>query len=81
MPRVLRIHTLSEVSRQLVRLRIARGLTQAQLAAQTGYKQADVSRMEREGYQGYSIGQLEKIVAGLNAKLELDLIPKKGICT
>ena len=81
LPKVLRIHTLNEISRQLVRLRIARGLTQAQLAAQTGCKQADVSRLEREGYQGYSIGQLEKIAAGLNAKLELDLIPKKGICT
>ena len=75
LPNVLRIHNLVEISHQLVRLRIARRLTQAQLAARIGCKQADVSRLEREDYQGYTISQLKKIAASLDAEIELDLIP------
>lgn len=75
LPNVLRIHNLVEISHQLVRLRIARRLTQAQLAARIGCKQADVSRLERDDYQGYTISQLKKIAASLDAEIELDLIP------
>jgi predicted XRE-type DNA-binding protein len=75
LPKVLRAHDLDEISRQLVRLRLARGLTQAELAARIGCKQADVSRLEREDYQGYTIGQLKKIAANLDAEIEIDLIP------
>ncbi len=75
LPNVLRIHNLVEISHQLVRLRIARRLTQAQLATRIGCKQADVSRLEREDYQGYTISQLKKIAASLDAEIELDLIP------
>lgn len=75
LPQVLRIHNTDEISHQLVRLRIARKLTQAQLASRIGCKQADVSRLEQEEYQGYTINLLKKIAAGLGAKIELDLIP------
>ncbi len=75
LPKVLKIRDFSEISRQIVRLRLARGLTQAKLANRIGCKQADVSRLEREDYQGYTLSQLKKIAAGLNAEIELDLIP------
>jgi len=75
LPKVLRAHEVNEISHQLVRLRLARGLTQAELAARTGCKQSDISRLEREDYQGYTISQLEKIAASLDAEIELDLIP------
>lgn len=75
LPKVLRACNPVEISRQLVRLRLARGLTQAGLAARIGCKQADISRLEREEYQGYTISQLEKIAASLDAEIELDLIP------
>jgi len=75
LPRVLRAHDAGEISRQLVRLRIARGLTQAELAERIGCKQADISRLEREDYQGYTISQLKKVAAGLNAELGLSLVP------
>ena len=78
LPKVLRARDPDEISYQIVRLRLARGLTQAQLAARIGCKQADVSRLEREDYQGYTISQLKKIAAGLNAEIELDLIPARG---
>ena len=75
LPKVLRAHNPAEISHQLVRLRLARGFTQAELAARIRCKQADVSRLEREDYQGYTIGQLKKIAASLNAEIEIDLIP------
>ena len=75
LPRVLKIRNIDEISRQIVRLRLARGFTQAKLASRIGCKQADVSRLEREDYQGYTLGQLKKIATGLNAEIELDLIP------
>ena len=74
LPKVLRARGVDEISHQLVRLRLARGLTQAQLAARVGCKQADVSRLEREEYQGYTIIQLNKIATSLGAEIELDLI-------
>lgn len=76
LPKMLWIHDLSEVSHQLVRLRIARKLTQAQLAARIGCKQADISRLECEDYSGHTLGQLKKIVTSLNAELEIALVPK-----
>lgn len=75
LPKVLRACNPVEISHQLVRLRLARGLTQAELAARVGCKQADISRMEREEYRGYTISQLEKIAESLDAEIELDLIP------
>jgi len=75
LPKVLKIRNFDEISRQIVRLRLARGFTQAKLASLIRCKQADVSRLERENYQGYTLGQLKKIAAGLNAEIELDFIP------
>ena len=40
-------------------------------------KQSDISRLEREGYCGYSINQLYKITKALNLKIEIKLIPKE----
>jgi len=76
LPKMLWIHDLNEVSHQLVRLRIARKLTQAQLAARIECKQSDISRLEREDYSGHTLGQLKKIVTNLNAELGIVLIPK-----
>lgn len=73
--KVLQASDAVEISHQLVKLRLARGFTQAELAARMGCKQADISRLEREEYQGYTINQLRKIATSLNAKIRLDLIP------
>lgn len=75
LPKMLRIHNLGEISHHLVRLRIARRITQAELASRLGCKQADISRIEREEYQGYTISQLKKIATSLGAELQLNLIP------
>ncbi len=77
LPRVLKAKSPEEISRQLVRLRISRRLTQAELASRIGCKQTDVSRMEREDYNGYTVSGLKKVAEGLGAKIELDIIPEK----
>lgn len=75
LPRALRARDAHEISHQLVRLRIARGFTQAQLAARTGCKQADISRLEQDDYQGYTINLLRKVATTLNADMELEFLP------
>ncbi len=75
LPKVLRAHEPIEISRMLVRLRLGRKFTQAQLADRIGCHQADISRLEREDYRGYTISLLTKIANTLNAKIELDIIP------
>jgi DNA-binding Xre family transcriptional regulator len=78
LPRSLRARDPHEISHQLVRLRIARGLTQAQLAARTGCKQADISRLEQEDYQGYTVSLLKKVAATLDADVELSFLPSES---
>jgi len=72
-----KIDELYKISQNLARFRIARGITQKQMARKLGCKQSDISRLEREGYCGYSINQLYKITNALNLKIEIKLIPKE----
>lgn len=74
LPKVLRAKIPLEINRLLVWLRIARNLTQAELAVQIGYQQADIARLEREDYQGYTLNQLKKIANCLGARIELNVI-------
>lgn len=65
---------------QVARLRILRGLTQAQLAELVGTRQPSIARLEN-GSSTPSLSFLSRIAAVLNAKIELKLIPetpKKG---
>ncbi|MCM8813203.1 MAG: helix-turn-helix domain-containing protein [Candidatus Omnitrophica bacterium] len=73
-PAVVRIRDLSQISRTIVRLRLAQRLTQKQLADLIGCKQADISRMEREGYRGYTVGQIEKVMEKLGRRVEIEAV-------
>jgi transcriptional regulator with XRE-family HTH domain len=79
LPEVLQIHNLNEINRSIVRLRIARKITQEELAQKISCKQSDISRLEREDYFGYTISQLDKIMASLDVKIILNLIPKENV--
>lgn len=59
---------------QVARLRILRGLTQAQLAEMVGTRQPSIARLEN-GTSIPSLSFLNKIATALNAKIELKLIP------
>ena len=77
-PEVLLIHNFNKISRSIVKLRIARKITQEELAQRVGCKQSDISRLERDDYCGYTIGQLDKIMAALGVNIVLNLIPKES---
>lgn len=62
-----------ELANQIVRLRMATGITQAELGRRIGTHQAGVARMERSTYRGYTVSTLAKIAAATGAQLEVRL--------
>jgi DNA-binding XRE family transcriptional regulator len=61
---------------QIARLRIARGLTQTQLAQKVGTKQPSIARLEK-GESTPSLAFLEKLAEALDARLEVRIVPQK----
>lgn len=61
---------------QVARLRMLRGLTQAQLAEMIGTRQPSIARLEN-GSSTPSLSFLSKIAEALNAKIEFKLVPDK----
>ena len=60
---------------QVARLRLIRGLTQAQLAEMVGTRQPSIARLEN-GTSAPSLSFLTKIAEALGAKIEIKLIPE-----
>ncbi len=60
---------------QIARLRVLRGLTQAQLAEMVGTRQPSIARLEN-GSSTPSLSFLNRIAEALNAEIEFRLIPK-----
>ncbi len=58
---------------QIARLRIFRGLSQAQLAEMVGTRQPSIARLEN-GSSLPSLTFLQKIATALNAKIEVRLV-------
>ena len=58
---------------QIARLRMLRGLTQAQLAEMVGTRQPSIARLEN-GTSAPSLSFLTKIAEALGAKVEIKLI-------
>lgn len=62
-----------EVWLQLVEARQAAGLTQQELAQRLGVSQAQVARIEKRGYQGYTLKTLQRYVEALGEQFTLDI--------
>lgn len=58
---------------QLVEARQKAGITQAELARRLGVSQAQVARMERRGYDAYTLNSLRKYVRALGEEFSLDV--------
>ncbi|MGI8854792.1 MAG: helix-turn-helix domain-containing protein [Thermomicrobiales bacterium] len=56
---------------QLVEARQATGLTQAELAARLGVSQAQVARIEKSGYDAYTLTTLRRYVQALGEEYSL----------
>ena len=59
---------------QIARLRIQRGLTQAQLAELVGTRQPSIARLE-SGQSHPSLSFLQRVAEVLQARVEVNLIP------
>jgi DNA-binding XRE family transcriptional regulator len=60
---------------QVARLRIQRGLTQAQLAEMVGTRQPSIARLEN-GSSVPSLSFLDRIATALDARIELRVVPR-----
>ena len=58
---------------QLVEARQAAGLTQAQLAERLGVSQSQVAKIERRGYEAYTLTTLRRYVRALGADFALEV--------
>ena len=59
---------------QLVEARQAAGLTQAELARRLGVSQAQVARIEKCGYDSYTLNTLRRYVQALGRTLEVTVM-------
>ena len=64
-----------EVAQQVIRLRMARGLTQAQLAERVGTTQSSIARLESGGREP-SLSFLRRVVKALDGQLEISILPE-----
>ena len=62
---------------QLVEARQAAGLTQEQLAKRLGVSQAQVARMEKRGYEAYTLRSLRRYLAALGDQFTLEVTVRR----
>ena len=76
------LQNLHGLGRMLIALRIARGLTQTELATRLGVDISQVSRDEKNEYHGVTVERANRILDTLNANLkskpEVPILPEKG---
>ncbi|MEK4799944.1 helix-turn-helix transcriptional regulator [Thermoactinomyces sp. FSL K6-2592] len=65
---------MHELGSHLVKLRIWKGITQSELAKRLGVSQPQISKNERNEYQGISIAKANRILAALGIE-RLTIIP------
>jgi HTH-type transcriptional regulator/antitoxin HipB len=63
---------------QLVEARQAAGLTQAELAKRLGVSQAQVARIEKRGYDAYTLTTLRRYVQALGDDFTLQVAVQRG---
>ncbi|MEK7125620.1 MAG: helix-turn-helix transcriptional regulator [Patescibacteria group bacterium] len=61
-----------EIIRSMIRKRIERRMSQAQLARKVGTKQSAIARLESGGYNP-SLEMLQKVAKALDAKLKISI--------
>ena len=68
----------SELWLQLVEARQAAGLTQKEVAKRLGVSQAQVSRIEKQGYDAYTLNTLRRYIAALGEGFSLEVKVKRS---
>src|SRR3990170_5258764 len=65
-----------DLIRQLIDLRIERGLSQRQLAKRAGMQQPSIARLE--GGRGGNLRTLRRVADALDARVEVRLVPREA---
>ncbi|HYU21337.1 MAG TPA: XRE family transcriptional regulator [Chloroflexota bacterium] len=68
----------SDLWLQLVEARQAAGLTQAELAKRLGVSQAQVARIEKRGYDAYTLNTLRRYVRALGQGFALEVTVRQS---
>ncbi len=68
-----KLSRLDEVAAFVPRIRIARGVSQTELARRLGVSKQVVSRYEDAGYQTAGLGRLQQILDALHAEVKIEL--------
>jgi HTH-type transcriptional regulator/antitoxin HipB len=63
----------------LVEARQAAGLTQAEVARRLGVSQAQVARVEKRGYESYTLNTLRRYVAALGEGFSVEVVVRKPV--
>ncbi len=63
---------------QLVEARREAGLTQAELARRLGVSQAQVARLEKRGYDAYTLSSLRRYVDALGEGFRLEVVVRRA---
>jgi DNA-binding XRE family transcriptional regulator len=63
-----------EIWLQLVEARQAAGLTQEQMAERLGVSQAQVARIEKRGYESYTLNTLRRYIDALGEGFSLEVL-------
>ena len=67
-----------DVARKIYTMRIAAGLSQADLARRIGTTQSVISRLEDADYDGHSMAMLTRISDSLEKRVEIHFVNKRS---
>lgn len=69
--------SLKSIGLSLIALRLARGLTQRQLAERLGVNEAQVSKDEKNEYHGVSVERAQRIIDALEGSVTVAVSPER----
>ncbi len=67
------LHNLTSIGRWLIGIRIARGLTQRQLAEALRVPESQVSRDEKNEYYGITVERAQRILAAMGVRFRMEV--------
>jgi len=71
--------TKKELWLQLAEARQAAGLTQGEVARRLGVSQAQVARIEKRGYESYTLTSLRRYLEALDAGFTLEVTVRRSV--
>lgn len=66
-----------EITRKILELRTAAGLTQTQLAKLIGTTASVICRLENADYEGHSLAMLRRVGGALNQRVVIRFVPMR----